>query len=251
MVQQKFRVKSKGPPFDRRSDRKTTVFGLSFKFFFSSEGMAQGPYTGYKVYRWILRHLVTNGMTPYNAAASLKFLLDMHIVASNCPVPVNIADDVIKHALLALTAANDGDTLKHASVIESEYLNLCKAFQPAGVAPPAPEASDSDADSGTESDFAKSSQDGPSAEEGAERSASPPRTRLKAAQKGLKGGGAKANEVAQDEGGAEEAGESEKEALPASSKKKPADGVANTNLQTLMLNILNGLSPSSYNLCSV
>ena len=168
----------------------------------------------------------------------------MSIVASNCPVPVNIADDVIKHALLALTAANDG------AVIESEYLNLCKAFQPAGVAPPAPEASDSDADSGTESDFAKSSQDGPSAEEGAERSASPPRTRLKAAQKGSKGG-ARAKEVAQDEGGAEEAGESEKEVLPASSKKKPADGVANTNLQTLMLNILNGLSPSSYNLCSV
>ena len=190
MVQQKFRVKSKGPPFDRRSDRKTTVFGLSFKFFFSSEGMAQGPYTGYKVYRWILRHLVTNGMTPYNAAASLKFLLDMHIVASNCPVPVNIADDVIKHALLVLMAANDGEALEHASVIESECLNLCKAFHPAGVAPPAPEASDSDADSGTESDFAKSSQDGPSAEEGAERSASPPWTRLKAAKKGSKGGGA-------------------------------------------------------------
>jgi hypothetical protein len=175
----------------------------------------------------------------------------MNIVTSNCPVPVNIADDVIKHALLVLMAANDGEALEHASVIESEYLNLCKVSQPAGVAPPAPEASDSDADSGTESDFAKSSQDGPSAEEGAERSASPPRTRLKAAQKGLKGGGAKANEVAQDEGGAEEAGESEKEALPASSKKKPADGVANTNLQTLMLDILNGLSPSSYNLCSV
>ena len=32
--------------------------------------------------------------------------------------------------------------------------------------------------------------------------------------------------------------------MPASSQKKPADGVANTNLQTLKLNILNGFSPT-------